>query len=122
MKVPFGNWFVIEEEDIIKNIIWPVLYLHIHSQIWKGDEEYNEKKHLTYWKLKMKSLIFVTFFVVLLILPENVRSDFGGHDLFTSLAQLEVLWHNDREVVKEMENTIVKLERAKKSLERQVFF
>jgi len=70
----------------------------------------------------MKSLIFVTFFVVLLILPENVRSDFGGHDLFTSLAQLEVLWHNDREVVKEMENTIVKLERAKKSLERQVFF
>lgn len=42
---------------------------------------------------------------------------FGGHDLFTSLAQLEVLWHNDRQVVKDMENTIKKLDKVKKALE-----
>ena len=85
-------------------------------QKWNGYEECEKCLAQSFCeKLKMKSLFLVTF---LLILPEDVRSDFGGHDLFTSLAQLEVLWHDDREVVEEMQNTIVKLERAKQSLER----
>ena len=29
---------------------------------------------------------------------------YGGHDLFTSLAQLKVLWHNELEVVQLMKN------------------
>jgi hypothetical protein len=45
-------------------------------------------------------------------------ADFGGHDLFTSLAQLEVLWKNEREVVEDMKDIIKKLDRAKTSLEQ----
>ena len=37
--------------------------------------------------------------------PES-SSDFGGHDLFTSLAQLEVLWHNEVEVVQKMRDSL----------------
>ena len=37
---------------------------------------------------------------------------FGGHDLFTSLAQLEVLWQNDKIVVNQMEEVIKKMEKA----------
>ena len=37
---------------------------------------------------------------------------FGGQDLFTSLAQLEVLWQNDKIVVRQMEETIIKIEKA----------
>ena len=37
---------------------------------------------------------------------------YGGQDLFTSLAQLEVLWKNDIIVVKQMEETIEKMEKA----------
>jgi hypothetical protein len=51
-------------------------------------------------------------------LAPNVAADFGGHDLFTSLAQLEVLWKNEREVVEDMKDIIKKLDRAKKSLEQ----
>jgi len=39
-----------------------------------------------------------------------VNGEVGGQDLFTSLAQLEVLWHNDIKVVKEMEEAIRKME------------
>ena len=40
----------------------------------------------------------------------GVKGENGGQDLFTSLAQLEVLWHNDIEVVKQMEEAIRKME------------
>ena len=39
-----------------------------------------------------------------------VKGEHGGQDLFTSLAQLEVLWHNDIKVVKQMEEAIRKME------------
>ena len=45
-----------------------------------------------------------------------VIADVGGHDLFTSLAQLEVLWHNDREMVSVMEDAIGKMESATQAL------
>ena len=41
-----------------------------------------------------------------------VLAGYGGQDLFTSLAQLEVLWHNEIKVVKQMEETIQKMETA----------
>ena len=41
-----------------------------------------------------------------------VLAEYGGQDLFTSLAQLEVLWHNDIKVVNQMEDTINKMEKA----------
>ena len=44
-------------------------------------------------------------------------ADVGGHDLFTSLAQLEVLWHNEMEIVKVMKDTIEKLHKASSALE-----
>ena len=39
-----------------------------------------------------------------------VKGEHGGQDLFTSLSQLEVLWHNDIKVVKQMEEAIRKME------------
>ena len=45
-----------------------------------------------------------------------VVAEFGGQDLFTSLAQLEVLWQNERKVVQQMESTIEKMETALQSL------
>ena len=62
----------------------------------------------------MRALTCLTGFGLFLI----AKAEFGGHDLFTSLAQLEVLWKNDREVVKDMQSMIGKLDRAKKSLEK----
>ena len=41
-----------------------------------------------------------------------VTAEMGGQDLFTSLAQLEVLWKNEIKVVKQMEETISKMETA----------
>ena len=41
-----------------------------------------------------------------------VIAEIGGQDLFTSLAQLEVLWKNEIKVVKQMEETIYKMETA----------
>lgn len=67
----------------------------------------------------LKETNFLIIFLSLLDVG-FVRAAFGGHDLFTSLAQLEVLWKNDQEVVKEMEKTVVKLERAKKSLQSYI--
>ena len=59
-----------------------------------------------------------TAFLLLLTLvtPHNIKANVGGHDLFTSLAQLEVLWHNEHEIIKLMENAISKMERATKAL------
>ena len=54
------------------------------------------------------------FILSLLFISQTtvVIANVGGHDLFTSLAQLEVLWHNDREVVSVMEDAIGKMESA----------
>ena len=41
-----------------------------------------------------------------------VLAKYGGQDLFTSLAQLEVLWNNDIKVVNQMEGMITKMETA----------
>jgi len=64
-------------------------------------------------------MTFLVTLTVLLIFGDKVlqvQGAFGGHDLFTSLAQLEVLWHNDREVVKDMESIIKKLDELKNAL------
>jgi hypothetical protein len=66
----------------------------------------------------MKQIILLSFTICLFSLAPNVAADFGGHDLFTSLAQLEVLWKNEREVVEDMKDIIKKLDRAKTSLEQ----
>ena len=46
---------------------------------------------------------------------KTVKAEHGGHDLFTSLAQLEVLWQNDIKVVARMEETIRKMEKTIKT-------
>ena len=40
---------------------------------------------------------------------------YGGHDLFTSLGQLNELWKNERTVVKDMEDAIVQMDAIKES-------
>lgn len=54
--------------------------------------------------------------VVLLFFFTKADASVGGHDLFTSLAQLEVLWQNEMEVVKAMEGAISKMDAAQKAL------
>ena len=39
-------------------------------------------------------------------------ADVGGHDLFTSLAQLEVLWKNEMEVIELIKDTIEQIDKA----------
>ena len=53
----------------------------------------------------------------LILCMKTSSADVGGHDLFTSLAQLEVLWQNEMEVVKVMKDTIEKLHEASSALE-----
>ena len=48
----------------------------------------------------------------------GVSAEVGGHDLFTSLAQLEVLWHNELKIVSLMERMVKKIDRAKASLQQ----
>ena len=58
---------------------------------------------------------FVTSLMIILLFTNEKKFTvalFGGQDLFTSLAQLEVLWQNDIKVVKQMEETIEKMEKA----------
>ena len=64
----------------------------------------------------MKNKIFFLPFILPLI--TIVKSDLGGHDLFTSLAQLEVLWFNELESIKVMERAILNMEKATKSLQK----
>ena len=45
-----------------------------------------------------------------------VFGDVGGHDLFTSLTQLEILWHNEIKVVGLMEKMIQKMSRTPKAI------
>ena len=58
------------------------------------------------------------FLPFILSLISIVKSHVGGHDLFTSLAQLEVLWFNELETIKVMERAIINMEKATKSLKK----
>lgn len=55
--------------------------------------------------------------VSILAISSQSYADVGGHDLFTSLAQLEVLWQNEMEVVQVMQDTLNKLDKAKAALD-----
>ena len=66
----------------------------------------------------MKNKIFYLPLIILLPIVNIVKSDVGGHDLFTSLAQLEVLWYNEIETIKVMERAITNMEKATKSLQK----
>lgn len=48
----------------------------------------------------------------------QVKADVGGHDLFTSLAQLEVLWKNEMEIVEVMKTAIAKMEIATEAMNK----
>ena len=64
---------------------------------------------------KFLMILFVFAFNLQSILDNRlgiVKAELGGQDLFTSLAQLEVLWHNDIKVVQQMEEVIRKMEIA----------
>merc|ERR1712223_297310 len=66
-----------------------------------------------------KMQIVLTFLILAVsCLPTN--ASVGGHDLFTSLAQLEVLWTNEMKVVDLMENAIKKMESASNALKGYV--
>lgn len=43
-------------------------------------------------------------------------ANYGGHDLFTSLGQLNELWKNEIEVVRNMEKAIQNMDDMKASL------
>ena len=61
------------------------------------------------------NMFFLPFILSLITI---VKSHVGGHDLFTSLAQLEVLWFNELETIKVMERAIINMEKATKSLKK----
>ena len=58
------------------------------------------------------------FLPFILSLISIVKSHVGGHDLFTSLAQLKVLWFNELETIKVMERAIINMEKATKLLKK----
>ena len=45
---------------------------------------------------------------------------FGGHDLFTSLGQLNELWKNEKDVVRDMKDTIKRMEEIKDTFEKYI--
>ena len=49
-------------------------------------------------------------FIIILASMELSMAAYGTHDLFTSLAQLKQLWINERTVISDIENLIMKLE------------
>ena len=83
--------------------------------IWQIAPRERRIRH-KYHNNQMKNKIFFLPFILPLI--TIVKSDVGGHDLFTSLAQLEVLWFNELESIKVMERTILNMEKATKSLQK----
>jgi hypothetical protein len=66
--------------------------------------------------MKVPTSLCSLYFILIFIKP--LEATVGGHDLFTSLAQLEVLWHNDRTVVNQMVQTIEKMDKASKALKQ----
>ena len=67
-----------------------------------------------YGKMKKMVKFYITF--ALLAFAKPSYAEVGGHDLFTSLAQLEVLWRNEMKVVQVMQDTLQKLDDAKATL------
>ena len=59
---------------------------------------------------------FVAACALIATLSLPVNASVGGHDLFTSLAQLEVLWKNEMTVINTMEDAIRKMETASNAL------
>ena len=59
-------------------------------------------------------------FVILATLTWRANATVGGHDLFTSLAQLEVLWKNEMQIINTMESAIKKMESASNALKQYV--
>lgn len=61
--------------------------------------------------------------LVLFLVSVNISLTFGaygGHDLFTSLGQLNELWKNERTVVQDMENAITHMDEIKESFKRYI--
>ncbi len=67
-----------------------------------------------------QTFLFALVLHLLTVIFQPIHADVGGHDLFTSLAQLEVLWKNEMEIVPIMQEAIVKMERATKALQSYV--
>ncbi len=75
------------------------------------------------WFLKS---VFACIFAASLLLYSyrgrpQVLAEVGGHDLFTSLAQLEILWQNDIKMVAVMERLVERMDRASNALKMYVF-
>ena len=49
-----------------------------------------------------------SYFIILLVFNSNreVFGDFGGHDLFASVSQLEDLWYNEKQTVSIIEEVL----------------
>ena len=54
--------------------------------------------------------------ILIYTLALPIKADIGGHDLFTSLAQLDVLWKNEMDIIKVMEGAITKMDKATNAL------
>lgn len=67
----------------------------------------------------MESASFLLPLAVLLSsCPPPSSGEYGGHDLFTSLAELHELWKDDRAVVADIRRAIDNMDAIKESLER----
>jgi len=49
---------------------------------------------------------------------QKVNCNYGGHDLFTSLAQLHSLWENEEQFVNKMEVAVENIEAMTLSMKR----
>ena len=65
---------------------------------------------------------FWYLFAVIVCCVQIVSGSYGGHDLFTSLAELKELWINDIEVVQEMKKVVVLMKEIQDSMQRFVKF
>ena len=86
-----------------------------------------EKTYTTGNIMLFPNSILAFIFVASLLLYSDrgrpqVLAEVGGHDLFTSLAQLEILWQNDIKVVGVMERLIKRMDRASNALKMYVFY
>ena len=66
-------------------------------------------------------MILKWYIVLILTLHQRVHyanCAFGGHDLFTSLSQLEVLWRNEHEIVRKMEDAMGLDENVTKAMQK----
>jgi hypothetical protein len=68
------------------------------------------------WALIM-GYTFGRLFALVFLLPSS-KCSYGGHDLFTSLGQLNELWKNERAVVADMEEAIGRMEDIKESFKK----